>query len=104
MLRTTKKMASAELFNLAAATMNQFNDNNKMDTLDELKLFDSLDLNGSNGGGSSSGIGGGGTTGNNSSSSNSSAVGPLNGDLMDGALEDSRSMSEDADQDCKICK
>lgn len=96
-------MASAELFNLvSAAAMNQFNDNKTMDSLDELKLFDSLDLNGS-GGGSSSGIGGGGTTGN-SSSSNSSAVGPLNGDLMDGALEDSRSMSEDADQDCKICK
>lgn len=87
-------MASAEIFNLnnvnlVSTNLNQFSDNNTMDlTMDDLKLFEPLEMNGtvSNGG------------------INSSGNGSTNGDPMDGALEDSRSMSEDADQDCKICK
>lgn len=90
-------MASAEIFNLNTVNLvptkiNQFSDKNSMDlSMDDLKLFEPLEMNGttSNGGINSSG-----------NTSNGSA----NGDPMDGALEDSRSMSEDADQDCKICK
>lgn len=122
-------MASAEIFNINT-NQNQFSDNNTMDlNLDEIKMFESLDLNGSS---SSSGAGGSaGTGGNNSGncSSNSSIHGGANGcdnnssgigsgilgdisannsgsndALMDGALEDTQSMCDESERDCKICK
>lgn len=99
-------MASAEVFNsnsvnLTKQNQNPFSDNNSMDlNMDGLKMFESLDINGI-----------GKTTNGNgpvgSSNSSGSSVNGMNGvgnDLMDGALEDSRSMSDDPDQDCKICK
>lgn len=79
-------MASAEIFNLNNVNLAARKFSDTMDlSMDDLKLFEPLEMNG---------------TSSNGNTSNGSA----DGDPMDGALEDSRSMSEDADQDCKICK